>query len=411
MGRPLGHAFYTQSSATARNTVNIALPPVAVRLEAGVTLSLTVHDSLADIRADLTQLRDGPYSTLFNSPAWLESRIARRTDFGSPCIITARDENGTVAFIWPMSICRCFGASILGWLGQDIFAVNLGCYRADIAAQLTGEDLKKIFNGLRLSGLPIDAVHLLNQPKVWNGVMNPMLALGQQLAPNANYERKLHTDYDTLYTDTFSSRERRNHARQRRRLAEHGDVEVVFATTNTERATIIDTFFAFKTSQLEHIGAKNPFASETVQAFYRSALASTNSHGAEPIFCGLRINGKLIATLIGVTEAKRFTTLMSAITLDDIAKASPGQQLLEQLVHHLCTQGIETFDFGPGPSAQKLRWEMQPHALHHSYMAMTARALPATALASARSRVMQKLKGNDRTFRILTQARARLIGR
>lgn len=411
MGRYLGHAKYKLSYVARENTVNAALPHAVVRLSSGGMLHLQVYSDLSDVLDEVIQLRNGPHSTLFNSPAWLENKIITCAEQETPCIIAARDQSGSIALVWPMSISRNFGTSVLGWLGQQIFAFNLGICRSDIAAQLSRPDIEQIFTALRASGLSFDAVHLLNQPETWNGVGNPMLTLGQQSAPNANYERKLNSDYLTLYEQIFTARERRNHARQRRRLAEHGEITVVSATQNTECQEILETFFTLKSDQLKTIGASNPFSSEKVKTFYSSALAAAALHNARPLYYGLRVDGKLVATLIGVVEGKRFTTLMSAITLDDVAKTSPGQHLLEELVEHLCEQGIEQFDFGPGPSPQKLRWEMQPRPLYNSYLALTPHAHVVTWIASARNHLLQKLKNNDRAFRFLTKIRARLIGK
>ncbi|MGI9407778.1 MAG: hypothetical protein ACR2O4_15495, partial [Hyphomicrobiaceae bacterium] len=95
----------------------------------------------------------------------------------------------------------------------------------------------------------------------------------------------------------------------------------------------------------------------------------------------------------------------------DPAKASPGQQLLEYLVRDLCEHETETFDFGPGPSMQKLRWGMTPHPLFHTWHAFTLGAHPANWVARGRTTVMRMVKNNDRLFDIFTRTRAKMAGK
>ncbi|MGI9407344.1 MAG: GNAT family N-acetyltransferase, partial [Hyphomicrobiaceae bacterium] len=336
-----------------------------VQLAEGMSLTVDWFDRVEPVAEALTALQNDGLACVYQSVDWIENwiRHAAGNAGETPCLIMGGDEHGDVAFVWPMALRRSMGVTTLCWLGQSHFAQNGGCYRKDIARQLTRSDLLRIFAHLRASGLAFDALHLCNQPSDWNGILNPMLSLSRQRAPNANYEGRLHQNYDVLYREIFSARARRNHKRQRRRLAEFGEISLSIATDTGEQEDILETFFVQKSAQLLDAGAPNPFLSESMKDFYRGLLTGSQSGGIVPRFCGLRIDGELAATLIGVTDGRRFTTLMSAITMNDPAKASPGQQLLEYLVRDLCAHETETFDFGPGPSTQKLRWGMTPHPL------------------------------------------------
>ena len=277
-------------------------PVAGVRLDCGFELQIEYFSDLAVIQAELRALRDGPFLTLFNSQAWLSSWLSHARTNETPCLLLARDQDAKPAFLWPMAIHRKMGVNILGWLGQSTFAVNTGCYRADVAAKLTRNDLLTIFNAVRRKLCSFDAVHMRNQPDTVSGYQNPMLALESQCAANGNHERALASDYDALYQSIFTSRERRNHARQRRRLVEFGEIDISIATDPGEKSEVLETFFAFKAAQLETIGASNPFSDDRLRDFYRAALSKAETEQSSPVYCGLRINGELVATLIGVYE-------------------------------------------------------------------------------------------------------------
>ncbi|MEL7544402.1 MAG: GNAT family N-acetyltransferase [Pseudomonadota bacterium] len=385
-------------------------------LENGARIELRISHTLdAAGLAMIATLREGPPRTLFSSPEWIEAWLGRGdlARAGTPVLIFARDDEGVPAFVLPLFLRRTGGASVLTWLGEETFAVQFPPCAKAMREALTSSDIERLFAMLRslLDG-GFDAVRLRNQPKNWAGASNPFAAGANDAAPNGNFERALESDYAALYESTFTSRERRNHARQRRRLHEAGSIDVSIAETDAEREEILAAFFAFKTAQLEQIGAANPFACSELRTFYRRGLASlpqTPTMG--PVCAGLRVDGVLVATLLGVRDGERFTTLMSAITLDDVARTSPGQQLLEHVMADLCARDVRVFDFGPGASQQKLRWNMAPVTLYDRTYIFHPRAWPVVLWGRATSGLVRRLKNNPTLFRTLSSLRARVMGR
>jgi CelD/BcsL family acetyltransferase involved in cellulose biosynthesis len=185
----------------------------------------------------------------------------------------------------------------------------------------------------------------------------------------------------------------------------------VYPTASDEQQVVLDAFFSFKASQLEVMGAPNPFKNECIRSFFRKALITQRGDSLSPRFCGLYLNGTIVATLIGVVNGTRFTTLFSAINIDKNVKASPGQQLLETLISDLCQEGIKTFDIGPGSSTQKDRWDMPPRPLFHSFTALTPIAWPSTQINIARTKITQAIKNNKRAYDFLSNVRAKITGK
>ncbi|MEO0618408.1 MAG: GNAT family N-acetyltransferase [Pseudomonadota bacterium] len=385
-------------------------------LSDGTRLTVRIAETLdADGRETILALRDTACRTLFNSPEWIEAWLSRGdlNHNGTPVFLSASNAAGQPALFLPLFLRLTGGARVLTWIGEETFAVQNPLCSDEIRSVLTPDDIKRMFLALRemIDG-GFDAVRLRNQPGSWAGAQNPFAASAAHEAPNANYERELHADFTALYNDTFTSRERRNHARQHRRLLEFGSVEMSVAATDAEREEILAAFFSFKTAQLDQIGAANPFASTEMRQFYRRALQSvTQANAMTPIYAGLRVDGKLVATLVGVRDNDRFTTLMSAITLDEIARTSPGQHLLEHVIAQLCSDDVRVFDFGPGASPQKLRWNMRPVTLYSVALVFHPRAWPVIFWGRTTSSVMRRLKSNTRLFRALSLIRARIAGR
>ncbi|MEL6287498.1 MAG: GNAT family N-acetyltransferase, partial [Pseudomonadota bacterium] len=300
----------------------------------------------------LKALRYDQAAPLTGSPAWLTAWV---TQVMRPCgrdglFISGHDAAGRPVLALALEIVQRLGGRVAVSLGADAFANHAIALDPTLAAALDADAAEALLVEIMRASRQIDAILLRNVPGDVAGRENPFLGTRAIRAPNDNFERSIGPDYAALYTATFSSRERRNHARQRRRLDELGDGAARLILTSgsdaTHAARTLDTFYAFKAQQLAEIGAPDPFADVQLRAFYADALARAEDAAEQtPLFALLEVAGAPAAVLIGVQERGCFTTLMSAIGSGPVVRTGPGEVLLQEVMQTLCARGVTVFDF------------------------------------------------------------------
>ena len=71
----------------------------------------------------------------------------------------------------------------------------------------------------------------------------------------------------------------------------------------------------------------------------------------------LTLNGKPVAIFGGVQDAQRYSGMFTSFTDDaDLARYSPGEQLVCDLVRLCCERGLNVFDLGVGEARYKKIW-------------------------------------------------------
>jgi CelD/BcsL family acetyltransferase involved in cellulose biosynthesis len=146
---------------------------------------------------------------------------------------------------------------------------------------------------------------------------------------------------------------RQNLRRRKRRLAERGKVEYVFAEDNDALADFFDIEASgWKGSQGTAIAQRPELVGFYTQIARDAAKRKALALGL------LKVDGKPIAAHLSVVHAKKHYLIKLGYD-ESLHEFSPGQQLVSEAIRDSCERGLEEFDF-LGPCMEwKLDWESQ----------------------------------------------------
>jgi CelD/BcsL family acetyltransferase involved in cellulose biosynthesis len=352
-------------------------------------------------------------ASVYQTPGFLIPWLATRgVETGiTPKFVVQKDNDGTVLAMFCLGLKQfgLFHAAI--FLGAKDSNFNFGLFRPGYApdrAALT--HLLRAAARKMGSHIP-DLLLLYNQPRDWNGWVNPLSALPRQMSPSFAYKANLGDDAERYFAAKLSKDSRKKFRKKESRLAEIGTLQHLnTADSPLAREKIIAAFFEQKIARFEIQNIEAGFKSPVMRGFVEAALQPSQSYNAgalelHALFCGERI----VAVYGGATHQGHFSAFFNSFNADpEIAKSSPGDLLLLKLIAEKCKAGIKTLDLGIGEARYKNMVCDETMPLFDSFVPVT---LKGQALASAFSiglTLKRWLKQNQRAFKIVKGIRTML---
>lgn len=343
------------------------------------SLQVKIYEEPSAIAGAWKALEATALGTVFQSYAWASAwcRTAAESMGEEPVIACWSDPVGA-AVIWPMALTTWRGARILTWLGQGYTNYNMGLYRDGIAVGIDAARLQTMEADLRRLVPQAVAFHLIDQPAVWNGCLNPHAMLPHVPSANISYEMRLQKDPEALFKSALSSDTRRRLGRLERRLKEKASVEFGRAETREQRLQCLSVFVQQKAAQLKELGVRDVFAPPAIRNFYGELFTETS--GASFDCAYLKAGEEFLATSNGMRFQDRFYHLTLSMKFERDGAQSPGRLLSRHIIAQQCRLGTAIFDFGPGTGRHKLAWHPEPIAYFETYRSLAARGVGVTAL-------------------------------
>ena len=320
-------------------------------------------------------------ATPYQSPVFVETwlRTMGQAHAIQPLIVVVRDETGRPSAILPLGVKRVMGARLAEFVGDKHANFHMGVYRRDLAV-----DRETIVDLLRrvASAAHIDAYLFVNQPPVWQDRANPFAALPQQESPSLGHATQLHENYRAWLDAHYSNAAQKKLRKKARRLAEISATAFVNARDEATAATLLATFFAHKSAQAKEIGFSNDFEDVGAVRFLDAAARESAADGRPLIeLYGLRCGERIIAVFGGLARAGRFCGMITSYDQDpEIARSSPGELLIQDVIRDLTMRGFTTFDLGVGEARYKNACCEIEEPLFDTAMGFTLRGRIAAAL-------------------------------
>jgi CelD/BcsL family acetyltransferase involved in cellulose biosynthesis len=272
-----------------------------------------------------------------------------------PLLVGVAGGDGRPLALLPLGVVRRRGGVVAQWLGGTHGNFNLGVLDRSAPSRLPPPVLRALLAAAgRKAG--IDAFLLTQMPYQWNGLDNPLAALGGVASVERGYRGRLGPDAEAMLKERLSVHTRRNLGRKARRLADHGTIGLVRARTPAEAERLLNCYLVEKAAWFARRGIPDPFARPGIRDFLLAAALSGLDEGRPAIeLYGYEVGGELLAVLGGASEDRRFCCMFTSMTDGELARYSPGEQLATATVGDLCARGFEMFDLGVGDTAYKLR--------------------------------------------------------
>ncbi|MBE7198307.1 MAG: GNAT family N-acetyltransferase [Parafilimonas terrae] len=351
------------------------------------------------IEADPASLQT-PYQRFDWSMAYLRSTGS----LDDARVALVRDGEGRVRLILPLTVRREYGLCIARAVGDTHANYHMPLFATRDAAAIPAAEIRAaLVRAGRSAG--IDLYALQHQPLMWEGAANPLASTGEP-EPSDAYGLMLGPDPETTVRRVFSADARKKLRSKEKRLIEaKGAVAYRRAETPEEVTRFLGAFYTQKAARFAGMGIADPYADPAIRAFLETA-ASGPAPAVELYALCLAESGRVLATFGGAVSDRRFSGMMTAFDADpEVAKFSPGDLLLQHLIHDQTARGRQGFDLGVGEARYKASICDETIGLVETLVPVTAKGRAYGFLRRGLTRTKRRIKRDPRLYVALQRLR------
>jgi CelD/BcsL family acetyltransferase involved in cellulose biosynthesis len=381
---------------TVLEAEKIGGPSIASRVPSRLTGHVQIIDRLREAEPLWRTLETAglvtPYQTYDWATAWAKTVSA---DEGSEAFIAlVRDARGRLMMLLPLCISKTSGLRIAQFMGGKHANMNLALLDRHFAMAFSADDIRRCLASVA-ERQGIDLFHFENQPLFWQGIPNPILLLPHQPSANSAWKTALVPDADEMVKGLMSSESRKKLRHKERKLADFGAVTYREARDADEALAVLDAFLAQKAQRFAAMGIANPFSEPGTVRFLQAGVTQRLPEGRPAIVLhAMRAGDRILSVFGGAIQDGRYSGMFTSFDADPVvAKYSPGDLLLLNLIRDMCGKGLHTFDLGTGDAAYKNDYCSTEEPLADSFIPFTTRGRLAAFIrgrATAGKRAMKK---------------------
>lgn len=360
--------------------------------------SLSVVEEIAALAEEWRALEDRALVTPYQAYGWVRPFVetvgaAERMAFRH---VVLRDAGGAALAILPLVITRRSGIRFAEFIGGKHANYHMGIYDPAFTAGLNAADARLMLAeiGAAIGGL--DAFIFVNQPTQWQGVPNPLAQLAGGPSPSGAYKLALVPgDGEGSLRRSMSSHAHKKLKNKRNRFVTYGPSEMVRARTPTEIARVIDAFLRQKAARFAMMGIADPFAPPAVRRFLERGAQADGDRPPVLELYSLDVAGQSVATYVGAVQAGRFSGMATSFAMDsEVAKTSPGEILLVDLIRLKSREGITVFDLGVGEARYKTTICDERDDLVDSFLPLTTKGHAFALFSRAKREAKRRIKAS-----------------
>lgn len=323
----------------------------------------------------------------------------------TPLIAVAYAADGAPLLLLPFAASHESGASVARFMGGKHITFNMGLWRRDFAAAATKRDIDTVWAAIGAAG--IDVLALTQQPRVWQGVANPLTLYPAQTSPTGCPLMLFATSGKP--EDNISNGFRRRLRGKERKLQAMPNFRYHVAQSDAEIRHLLDWFFVIKPQRMAAQNLPDVFDEPGVREFvYQACLAKTPDGGRAIVIHALECDDEVIAIFAGPVDGHRFSMMFNTYTLSESAKHSPGLILLRDIIDNYAAQNYDSLDLGIGSDEYKRQFCKSDEAVFDSFIALSARGRFAALGLSSLNHAKRIVKQNPALMQMAQRLRAAL---
>ena len=335
---------------------------------------------------------------------WVMAFLRATGQIDQARVVVLRDHEGRARLLLPLTMQRQYGLRVARSVGDTHANYHMPLFATRDAAAIPYDTiLAALIAAGRSAGFDLYA--LPHQPRMWDGVANPLAAGGEPEASDA-YGLMLGPDPEATVRRVFSADARKKLRSKEKRLIEaKGALSYRRAETPEEAARFLAAFYAQKAARFAGMGVTDPYADPSVRAFL-SAAATGSDPAVELYALCLAESGRVLATFGGAVSERRFSGMMTAFDADpEVSRFSPGDLLLQHLVHDQTKRGRQGFDLGVGEARYKASICDETIGLVETLVPVTPPGRAYATLRQGLTRAKRRIKRNPRLYAALQRVR------
>ncbi|MGL4637755.1 MAG: GNAT family N-acetyltransferase [Beijerinckiaceae bacterium] len=344
-----------------------------------------------------------PYQRLGWTRAWSET-VAPAIGM-QPMLLTLTDNQNKPLAIMPIGQQIQRGVKVIRFLGGKHANYNMPVFAAGGMEKISADALHK---ALMVFGAAegIDLFVFDNQPVSWKGEVNPFAGLKAIPSPSSAWKRTLMADGEEMARGLMSSESRKKLRHKEKKLGEFGTVTYSAAKDSEQAAAFLSAFLAQKAARFATLGIDNPFTEAGVEAFLQKVVRLEPDRKPDIHLFAMLTGERILAVFGGAIHDGRYTGMFTSFDTDQaVSRYSPGDLLLLNLMKHLCSEGIQTFDLGTGEAAYKSDYCDTEEPLVDCLLPVTAKGRLAVQALSVKQKLKRWIKQNDQAMALIKRMR------
>ena len=369
---------------------------------------LEIHTTFAGVESFWKEIQAAGFTTPYQTYDWTQSWVNALAEPLNikPVFVLCFSKDDQLQALFPFGLQQKNGLKTASFLGGKHANFNLGLFTARAMEELTHADILYIFQSIAKKH-SIDLFLLDNQPKHWNGLANPVAALESKPSPSSAWKAGLQSDGSAMIASLMSSESRKKMRHKQNKLSDFGSISYVEARNAEQAQLILGAFFSQKAARFKLLGMSNPFAKQSVVAFLTNAALEGLPDNQPALSLYAMMAGERVLSVFGGSiHAGRFTGMFTSFDAEPaIAKYSPGDLLLMNLVTMMCEKGLHTFDLGTGEANYKGDYCKTEEPLFDTLLPMTLKGRLMASIQSAKQASKRWIKQSGPAMAVVQRLR------
>jgi len=370
--------------------------------------SCLISTDIAGLEAAWRTLEARALVTPYQAYGWVRAFVetvgaAHAMDFRFAVL---RDAHGRPLAILPLVITRRNGIRFAEFIGGKHANYHMGIFAPEFAAMLDAAGARAMLAEIAAVIGGLDAFVFSNQPTLWQDQANPLAALAAGPSPSGAYKLALTPgDCDGSLRRAMSSHAHKKLKNKRNRFAAFGASSLVRAEDPDTIDRVIEAFLTQKAARFKMMGVPDPFADPALRAFLQRATQPQPETQAALELYSLDVEGCSVATYVGAIQGTRFSGMATSFDMaGEIAKTSPGEILLVDLIKRKCHAGITVFDLGVGEARYKTTICDDKDELVDSFLPLTLKGRAFAGVAKAKRAAKRRVKASPLLLKLAHRA-------
>ena len=334
--------------APARRTSAAEAAPAA----RGLVAKLTLHVDFASAAADWAEAEAACDGSPYQSRRFCEGWLGTAGEGLSPLIAVARDEYGALTALLPLARRRLGPLHAATLIGDRAANYQMGLFRD--GAAWSKADVQRLLSAVAKAASPrVDVFTFIHQPREWRGAPCPLAQLSPQPAPSQAYASALPPLFADWLDAHFSKATQKKLRKKAKKLEALGPVTCRRAEGAEEIARALDAFLEQKNARMRAKKLGGEFEQASTVAMLRALSAPGGAYPALEWHV-LQAGERIAAVWAGFAYRDRLSGLVLSFDADPaVAAASPGEQLVIEVVRGAILRGFSSFDLGVGEARYK----------------------------------------------------------
>lgn len=342
-----------------------------------------------------------PYQGFAFAEAWFATLGAAQG--AKPLVIAALDNRGSPLALLPFCRTAYGPLQVAAFLGGKHANYNLGLFRP--GADWNRHAVEALLSGAARAASPrVDLYRLLNQPVAWRAVANPLALLPHKPSPSFGRKSELPASFEAWFAVHYSNDSRKKLRKKAKRLSETGELRHQLAFDRPTAERFLAAFLEQKRERFRRLGRStaNAYQSEEAEAFLARLATEGLRDGATPLeLHALTLGERVIATFGALPGGDRLSGLIVGFDgAEEIARNSPGELLVLEVVRSAVERGFRAFDLGVGESRYKDECCEIAEPLFDTIFASSPLGRVAAPIFSARQALKARIKRSPGMMRL-----------